>query len=118
LQTSNIFRGLSETAIRCAYSTSATVPDMRQIPTLIDTKVVRPAESALALHLITEMQLLRLKTIAKLHARGLPPDVGWDDLLQEALTRVLVGARLPPKDVPIVPFLAGIPDRTTPKLRK
>jgi DNA-directed RNA polymerase specialized sigma24 family protein len=84
------------------------VPDMRQIQPLVDTKVVRPAESALALRLITEMELLRLKTIAKLHARGLPPDVGWEDLLQEALTRVLIGARLPPENVPIVAFLAGI----------
>jgi RNA polymerase sigma-70 factor (ECF subfamily) len=81
---------------------------MRQIQPLVDTKVVRPAESALALRLITEMELLRLKTIAKLHARGLPPDVGWEDLLQEALTRVLIGARLPPENVPIVAFLAGI----------
>jgi DNA-directed RNA polymerase specialized sigma24 family protein len=81
---------------------------MRQIQPLVDTKVVRPAESALALRLITETELLRLKTIAKLHARGLPPDVGWDDLLQEALTRVLVGARVPPENVPIVAFLAGI----------
>jgi DNA-directed RNA polymerase specialized sigma24 family protein len=92
----------------CAYSTSGTVPDMRQIQPLVDTKVVRPAESALALRLLTDMELLRLKTIARLHARGLPPDVGWDDLLQEALTRVLVGSRVPPKDVPIVAFLAGI----------
>jgi DNA-directed RNA polymerase specialized sigma24 family protein len=84
------------------------VPDMRQIQPLVDTKVVRPAESALALRLITEMELLRLKTIAKLHARGLPPDVGWEDLLQEALTRVLIGARLPPENVPMVAFLAGI----------
>jgi RNA polymerase sigma-70 factor (ECF subfamily) len=81
---------------------------MRQIQPLVDTKVVRPAESALALRLVTEMELLRLKTIAKLHARGLPPDVGWEDLLQEALTRVLIGARLPPENVPIVAFLAGI----------
>jgi len=78
------------------------VPDMRQIQPLVDTKVLRPAESALALRLITEMELLKLKTIARLHARGLPPDVGWDDLLQEALTRVLIGSRLQPKDVPIV----------------
>jgi RNA polymerase sigma-70 factor (ECF subfamily) len=84
------------------------MPDMRQIQPLVDTKVVRPAESALALRLITEMELLRLKTLAKLHARGLPPDVGWEDLLQEALTRVLIGARLPPENVPIVAFLAGI----------
>jgi DNA-directed RNA polymerase specialized sigma24 family protein len=84
------------------------VPDMSQIQPLVDTKVLRPAESALALRLITQMELLKLKTIARLHARGLPPDVGWDDLLQEALTRVLIGARLQPRDVPIVAFLAGI----------
>jgi hypothetical protein len=83
---------------------------MRQIQPLVDTKVVRPAESALALRLVTEMELLRLKTIAKLHARGLPPDVGWDDLLQEALTRVLVGARPPPENVPMVAL--SIPNLT------
>jgi len=81
---------------------------MRQIQPLVDTKVLRPAESALALQLVTEMELLRLKAIARLHARGLPPDVGWDDLLQEALTRVLVGSRLQPEGVPTVVFLAGI----------
>jgi DNA-directed RNA polymerase specialized sigma24 family protein len=82
--------------------------DMRQIRSLIDTRVLRPAESALALNLVTEMELLKLKTIARLHARGLPPDVGWEDLLQEALTRVLIGSRVQPEGVPIVSFLAGI----------
>jgi DNA-directed RNA polymerase specialized sigma24 family protein len=75
---------------------------------LADNRVIAPTETALALKLVTEMELLRLKVIARLHARGLPPDVGWDDLLQEALTRHLTGARQRPDGVPIVAFLAGV----------
>jgi RNA polymerase sigma-70 factor (ECF subfamily) len=70
--------------------------------------MLSPADQALALKLVTEMDLLRLKAIARLHARGLPPDVGWDDLLQEAITRVLTGARQIPEGVPVVAFIAGI----------
>jgi DNA-directed RNA polymerase specialized sigma24 family protein len=81
---------------------------MPQIPPLVDTKILRPTESALALDLVSEMDLLRLKTIARLYARGLPPDVAWDDLLQEAITRVLVGSRRQPQGVTTVAFLAGI----------
>lgn len=81
---------------------------MPQLPPLVDTRILRPAETALALKLLSRIELLRLKTIARLHARGLPPDVGWEDLLQEALTRVLVGARRPPEGVTLVAFLAGI----------
>jgi hypothetical protein len=55
--------------------------------------VLRPAQTALALNLIGRMDFLRLKSIARWHARGLRPDVTWDDLLQEAITRVLVGSR-------------------------
>ena len=80
---------------------------LRQLK-LADHRVIAPTETALALKLVTEMELLRLKAIARLHARGLPPDVGWDDLLQEALTRVLTGARQQPDGVPIVAFLAGV----------
>ena len=54
------------------------------------------------------MNLLRLKTVARLHARGLPPDVGWEDLLQEALTRMLTGARRIPEGIAPVAFIAGI----------
>ena len=73
-----------------------------------DKRILRPAERALALNLVGEMDLLRLKTIARLYARGLPPDVAWDDLLQEALTRVLVGSRRQPEGVTMVAFVAGI----------
>jgi DNA-directed RNA polymerase specialized sigma24 family protein len=81
---------------------------MPQIQPLVDTRVLRPAETALALRLVSEIDLLRLKTIARLHARGLPPDVGWDDLLQEAFTRVITGSRVQPEGVAMVAFLAGI----------
>jgi DNA-directed RNA polymerase specialized sigma24 family protein len=81
---------------------------MPQILPLVDHKVIGPADTALALKLVSEMDLLRLKTIARLHARGLPPDVGWDDLLQEALTRVIVGSRRQPEGVTMVAFVAGI----------
>jgi hypothetical protein len=56
-----------------------------------------PAAQALALKLVTGMDLLRLKAVARLHARGLPPEVGWSDLLQEAFARVLDGTRKRPE---------------------
>jgi RNA polymerase sigma-70 factor (ECF subfamily) len=80
----------------------------RRIPDLTDDRTVLPTHSALALDLVTPMDLLRLKAIARLHARGLPADVTWDDLLQEAITRMLTGKRVRPRDVPVVLFLAGI----------
>ena len=73
-----------------------------------DTKVVRPTYTAVALGLVTRFDLLRLKALARLYARGLPPDVDWEDLLQEALTRVLAGARVAAADVPPVAFIAGV----------
>ncbi len=67
-----------------------------------------PAERALALKLVTDCDLLRLKVIARLHGRSLPPDVSWADLLQEAFARVLDGSRAIPAGVPPVAFLAGV----------
>src|ERR1700722_4746096 len=67
-----------------------------------------PAAQALALKLVTEGDLLRLKVIARLHARGLPPEISWTDLLQEAFARVLDGSRRRPEGLPMVPFLAGV----------
>ena len=79
-----------------------------QFPPLIDSRIVRPTETAMALGLVTELELLRLKTLARWYARGLPPDTTWEDLLQEALTRIMVGKRQVPKEVPIVAFVAGV----------
>jgi DNA-directed RNA polymerase specialized sigma24 family protein len=81
---------------------------MPPLPTLVDTREVRPAQTALALKLVSDIDLLRLKALARLYARGLPADVTWEDLVQEALTRVLVGARVVPEGVPMVAFLAGV----------
>ncbi|HEX4050219.1 MAG TPA: hypothetical protein VHY19_05010 [Steroidobacteraceae bacterium] len=67
-----------------------------------------PAKQALDARLVTEADLLRLKVIARLHARGLPPHIGWTDLLQEAFTRVLDGSRRQPEGIPMVAFLAGV----------
>lgn len=67
-----------------------------------------PAAEALARQLLTPMDLLRLKAIARLQARALPPEADWSDLLQEAVARVLDGSRTPPDGVPMVVFLAGV----------
>ena len=67
-----------------------------------------PAAQALNLELVTQNDLLRLKVLARLHARGLPPEIAWTDLLQEAFARVLDGSRRQPVGLPIVPFLAGV----------
>src|SRR6185437_278455 len=81
---------------------------MSRIPPLVDNRVIRPKQTALALELVTKMDLLRLKAVARLYARGLPPDVSWDDLLQEAFTRILVGTRHRPEGVKMTAFVAGI----------
>jgi RNA polymerase sigma-70 factor (ECF subfamily) len=78
------------------------------LPQLVDTRILRPTETALALELVTELELLRLKTLARWYARGLPPDVTWEDLLQEALTRILTGARRVREGVAAVAFVAGV----------
>lgn len=80
----------------------------KPFPRLSDNRVLAPTQTALSLNLITQMDLLRLKVIARLYARGLPADVAWDDLLQEAMTRVLTGRRERPDGVPMVGFLAGV----------
>ena len=67
-----------------------------------------PADRALAVKLVNDCDLLRLKVIARLHGRSLPPDVSWADLLQEAFARVLDGSRAIPPQVPAVAFLAGV----------
>jgi len=78
--------------------------DLKNIPSV----TVAPAGKALAEKLVTETELLRLKAIAHLQARGLPPAVSWSDLLQEAFTRILDGSRRRPKGIPMVSFVAGI----------
>jgi DNA-directed RNA polymerase specialized sigma24 family protein len=78
--------------------------DLNDIPSI----TVAPAGKALAAKLVTETELLRLKAIAHLQARGLPPAFTWSDLLQEAFTRILDGSRRRPKGISMVSFVAGI----------
>lgn len=82
--------------------------DLKELPGQLESAPRPPAREALDARLVTRVDLLRLKTIARLHARGLPPDVGWTDLLQEAFARVLDGSRRRPAGVPMVVFLAGV----------
>jgi DNA-directed RNA polymerase specialized sigma24 family protein len=78
--------------------------DLKDIPSI----TVTPAGEALAAKLVTETELLRLKVIAHLQARGLPPEFSWGDLLQEAFARILDGSRRRPPGLPMVNFVAGI----------
>jgi RNA polymerase sigma-70 factor (ECF subfamily) len=66
------------------------------------------ADMARAVAALSETDLLRLKAIARLRARDLPRDIGWADLLNEAVARSLGGSRQCPQGVSIVAFLAGI----------
>ena len=75
---------------------------------LVEAVTDMPARRALEAGLVTTADLLRLKVIARLQARGLPPEIGWSDLLQEAFARVLDGSRRHPDGLPTVTFVAGI----------
>jgi len=57
---------------------------------------------------VSEADLLRLKALARLHARGLPGGIEWSDLFHEALARVLEGKRRKPENVEMVPFVAEV----------
>jgi DNA-directed RNA polymerase specialized sigma24 family protein len=62
-----------------------------------------------ALATLSEEDLLRLRAIARLRARALPPGgMSWSDLLHEAVLRALTGARPWPPSVPLLAFLAGV----------
>ena len=62
-----------------------------------------------ALAALSEEDLLRLRALARLRARALPPDaMSWPDLLQEAVLRALTGARAWPSGMPLLAFLAGV----------
>ncbi len=76
--------------------------------TLADQPESTTAQVAQALGRLSDLDLLRLKAMARLRARGLPGDVGWTDLLNEAVARALEGSRPWPAGVPIVAFLAGV----------
>src|SRR5262252_9620803 len=63
---------------------------------------------ARAIQSLSDADLVRLKALARLWTRGLPPCVGWADVLHEAIARALDGSRKWPPGVPILAFLSGI----------
>ncbi len=70
-----------------------------------DENVASREEVVLALQSLSEADLLRLKQLAKLRCIGLHV-MDWEDLLNEAVTRVLAGSRRWPRRVPFVAFMA------------
>jgi RNA polymerase sigma-70 factor (ECF subfamily) len=66
------------------------------------------AAVARALDAMSDADLLRLRALARLRARALPPCIHWSDLLHEALARALDGSRQWPAGVPLLAFLAGV----------
>lgn len=65
-----------------------------------------PAEVAEALHAMSRADRVRLEQFARLRAAGLP---GWDweDLLHEAIDRVLSGTRKWPRSISMIAFMYG-----------
>lgn len=61
-----------------------------------------------ALAALSEVDLLRLRAIARLRAHSLPDGTSWSDLLHEAVLRALTGARPWPPGVPLLAFLGGV----------
>jgi hypothetical protein len=79
--------------------------DLKNWPEIVERIPKTTAGRALDAKIVTEADLLRLKAIARLHARGLPPPVDWSDLPQEAFKRVLDGSLRQRAGTPGVPLL-------------
>jgi RNA polymerase sigma-70 factor (ECF subfamily) len=67
-----------------------------------------PRDIGWAIRTLSDADLLRLRALASLRARGLVGGITWSDLLHEAIVRALDGSRHWPPNVPLVAFLAGI----------
>jgi DNA-directed RNA polymerase specialized sigma24 family protein len=63
---------------------------------------------ARAIRALSDADLVRLKALARLWSRGLPGGLGWVDVLNEAIVRVLDGSRPWPPKVPLLAFLSGV----------
>jgi DNA-directed RNA polymerase specialized sigma24 family protein len=63
---------------------------------------------ARAIRALSDPDLVRLKALARLWSRGLPGGLGWVDVLNEAIVRVLDGSRAWPPGVPLLAFLSGV----------
>ena len=103
----------SNSSIRLsAQGSSRRIDPMMELGEHLQASAADTANSAVtvsrALAALSEAELLRLQALARLRGRGLPPGVGWADLLHEALARALDGSRQWPSGVPLLAFLAGV----------
>jgi RNA polymerase sigma-70 factor (ECF subfamily) len=65
-----------------------------------------PDEASAALQAMSRADLVRLEHFARIRTSGLV-ELDWEDLLHEAIDRVLSGSRRWPKEVPFVVFMCG-----------
>jgi DNA-directed RNA polymerase specialized sigma24 family protein len=83
-----------------------------EISELEQLAAIEAADSATsvsrALASLSDMDLLRLQALARVRAKGLPPGLGWSDLLHEAIVRALDGSRQWPAGLPLLAFLSGV----------
>jgi DNA-directed RNA polymerase specialized sigma24 family protein len=120
--------GASATRLRTIKKSSAAVRDAAGPPHTVQSGIARmsewnvspggasriiavdntAADIARAIHALSDADLVRLKALVRLWTRGLPPGIGWADVLHEAIARALDGSRRWPLDVPILAFLSGI----------
>ena len=77
----------------------------RAVAVTVDRTTV---DAARALQALSDADLVRLKALAQLWSRGLPGGIGWADVLNEAILRVLDGSRRWPAGVPLLAFLSGV----------
>jgi DNA-directed RNA polymerase specialized sigma24 family protein len=75
-------------------------------PEPAEPAILSPAEAETAVRALTDDDKASLMTIATMYARKTPYD--REDLLQEALCRVLSGKRAWPRDLAPLPFLWGV----------
>jgi DNA-directed RNA polymerase specialized sigma24 family protein len=68
--------------------------------------ILSPAEAGAAIRTLSVADKTALMKLARLYAKKTPYD--HEDLLQEALCRVLAGVRAWPRDVAALPFLWGV----------
>ncbi|MCY4383128.1 MAG: hypothetical protein OXE44_08270 [Nitrospinae bacterium] len=71
---------------------------------VVNRKIASQQEIAYALRNLTDADLRRLERIARFRIIGLN-DLDWQDLLHDAVARLLDGTRRWPKDIPLVVFL-------------
>ena len=75
-------------------------------PEPADAAILSLAEAEAAIRALTDRDKASLMTIAMMYARKTPYD--HEDLLQEAICRVLAGTRAWPRQVAALPFLWGV----------